>query len=108
MRYLAAQFEALFKGDLWLKNARHSNRMAQLLKRELSTVPEVKIVYPVEANGVFAQIPSRAIPKVLQRYFFYPWDIERSVVRWMCSWDTTEHYLNKSVSFVKKTLGSRR
>src|SRR6476661_7549838 len=49
MRYLAAQFEALFKADLWLKNARHSNRMAQLLKRELSKVPPVKIAYPVEA-----------------------------------------------------------
>jgi threonine aldolase len=108
MRYLAAQFEALLKGDLWLTNAYHSNRMAQLLLRELSSVPAVKIVYPVEANGVFAQIPSRAIPKVLQRYFFYPWDIERSVVRWMCSWDTTEDDVKKFVSFVKKTLGSRR
>jgi len=108
MRYLAAQFEALLKGDLWLTNAYHSNRMAQLLLRELSSVPAVKIVYPVEANGVFAQIPTRAIPKVLQRYFFYPWDIERSVVRWMCSWDTTEDDVKKFVSFVKKTLGSRR
>jgi len=107
MRYLAAQFEALFKGDLWLKNARHSNRMAQLLKRELSTVPEVKIVYPVEANGVFARIPSHAIPKMLKRYFFYPWDIEQSVVRWMCSWDTTEDDVKKFVRFLKQALRSR-
>ena len=107
MRYLAAQFEALFKDDLWLRNARHSNRMAQLLRKELSTVPEVKIAYPVEANGVFVRIPSRAIPKLLKRYFFYPWDIERSVVRWMCSWDTTEDDVKKFVSFVKQTLVSR-
>ena len=107
MRYLAAQFEALFKGDLWLKNARHSNRMAQLLRRELSTVPEVKIVYPVEANGVFARIPSHAIPKMLKRYFFYPWDIEQSVVRWMCSWDTTEDDVKKFVRFLKQALRSR-
>ena len=106
MRYLAAQFEALFKGDLWLKNAHHSNRMAQLLKRELSGVPELKIVYPVEANGVFARIPSLAIPKVLKRYFFYPWDIEQSVVRWMCSWDTTEEDVKKFVAFVKQTMRS--
>lgn len=104
MRYLAAQFEALFKDDLWLKNARHSNRMAQLLKRELSVVPNVKIVYPVEANGVFARIPARPIPKLLKRYFFYPWDIEQSIVRWMCSWDTTEDDVKKFVEFVRRTL----
>ncbi len=104
MRYLSAQFEALFKDDLWLKNARHSNRMAQLLKRELSQLPEVKIVYRVEANGVFARIPRKATPKLLKRYFFYPWDEEQSVVRWMCSWDTTENDVKQFVEFVKKTL----
>jgi len=104
MRYLAAQFEAIFQGELWLKNALHSNRMAQLLKREMSSIPELKIVYPVEANGVFARIPSRAIPKLLKRYFFYPWDMEQSVVRWMCSWDTTEDDVKKFVAFVGQTL----
>ena len=108
MRYLAAQFEALFRDDLWLKNARHSNRMAQLLKRELTGVPDVKIVYPVEANGVFARIPARSIPKLLKRYFFYPWDIEQSVVRWMCSWDTTEDDVKKFVAFVRQALGTCR
>ncbi len=104
MRYLAAQFEAIFQGELWLKNAHHSNRMAQLLKRGMSSIPELKIVYPVEANGVFARIPSRAIPKLLKRYFFYPWGMEQSVVRWMCSWDTTEDDVKKFVAFVGHTL----
>src|SRR5438046_2195816 len=40
MRFLSAQFEALFKNDQWLQNARHSNRMAQLLKRELAKIPQ--------------------------------------------------------------------
>lgn len=90
MRYLSAQFEALFKGDLWLHNARHSNRMAQLLKREIGKISGVRIVYEVEANGVFAQIPRAAIAKLQKQYFFYVWDEAQSVVRWMCSWDTTE------------------
>jgi len=104
MRFLSAQFEALFNDDLWLRNARHSNRMAQLLKRELKNVANVKIVYPVEANCVFARIPRSAIPKLLKRYFFYPWDIEQSVVRWMCSWDTTEDDVERFVGFVAKTV----
>jgi threonine aldolase len=104
MRYLAAQFGALFEDDLWLKNARHSNRMAQLLKRELSKLPAVRIVYPIEANGVFAKIPRSATARLLKRYFFYPWDAEQSVVRWMCSWDTTEDDVKQFVEFVAKTV----
>jgi threonine aldolase len=100
MRYLAAQFEALFQDDLWLQNARHSNRMAQLLKRELSKIPEIKIVYPVEANGVFARIPRHAVAKIQKRYFYYVWTEAEPVVRWMCSWDTTEADVNEFVKFV--------
>jgi len=104
MRFLAAQFEALFKDDLWLRNARHSNRMAQLLRRELSKVPQVKIVYKVEANGVFAEIPRRAIAKVLKRYFFYVRNEEQSVVRWMCSWATTEQDVKQFAEFLRRIM----
>lgn len=104
MRFLSAQFEALFKGDLWLQNARHSNRMAQLLKRELSKIPQVKIVYKLEANGVFAQIPRRAIAKIQKRYFFYVWDEAKAVVRWMCSWDTTEADVKQFAEYISKTI----
>ena len=103
MRYLSAQFEALFQDDLWLRNAQHSNRMAQLLKRELADVPKVKVVYPVEANGVFVQVPRKAIPKLLKRYFFYPWVEAQCIVRWMCSWDTTEADVKQFAQFVRDT-----
>jgi threonine aldolase len=104
MRFLSAQFEALFKDDLWLRNARHSNRMAQLLRRELSRVPQVKIVHKVEANGVFAEIPRNAIAKLLKRYFFYVWNEEQSVVRWMCSWDTTEQDVKQFADFLRRIM----
>src|SRR5581483_9086398 len=104
MRFLSTHLEALFNDDLWLKNARHSNRMAQLLKRELSQVPEIKIIYEVEANGVFAQVPREVIPKLQKRYFFYVWNEEQSVVRWMCSWDTTEQDVKQFVEFLRESL----
>jgi threonine aldolase len=104
MRFLAAQFTALFKDDLWLRNARHANRMAQLLKREVSNIPQVKIVYRAEANGVFAQIPRRAIAKLQKRYFFYVWNEEQSIVRWMCSWDTTENDVKQFAEYVRRTV----
>src|SRR5262249_30655908 len=104
MRFISTQFEALLKGDLWLRNAEHSNRMAQLLERELSKILQVKIVYPVEANGVFARIPKHAIPKIMQRYFFYVWDDQQSLVRWMCSWDTTEADVTQFAKFVGQVV----
>ncbi len=105
MRFISAQFEALLSNRLWRKNAEHANRMAALLKKEVGKIPQVKIVYPVEANGVFAQIPRRAIAKLQKRYFFYVWNEEESVVRWMCSFDTTEEDIRQFARFVAETVG---
>jgi threonine aldolase len=100
MRYMSAQMAALLTNDLWRRNAEQANRMARLLEEEVQKIPRIKIVFPVEANGVFAQIPRDAIQKILERYFFYVWIEEKSVVRWMCSFDTTEEDVREFAEFV--------
>ncbi len=100
MRFISAQLNALLASDLWLRNAEHSNRMARLLEKKLRKVPQLRIVYPVEANGVFAKIPRAAIAKIQQRYFYYVWNEAESIVRWMCSWDTTEQDVAEFAEFV--------
>jgi len=88
-RFLAAQFIALLEGDLWRRSAAHSNAMATRLASAVADVPGVRIVQPVQANGVFAVIAPEAT-EVLQRdWRFYVWDPTAGEVRWMCSWDTT-------------------
>jgi threonine aldolase len=104
MRFISAQLETLLSHDLWLKSAQHSNRMAKLLEKEVRKIPLIKIVYKVEANGVFAQIPRAAIAKLQKRYFFYVWNEEESVVRWMCSFDTTEEDVTQFAKFVAETV----
>lgn len=104
MRFLAAQFEALLGSDRWLRNAQHSNRMAQLLKQGVSKIPQVKIVYEVEANAVFAQVPRHRIRQLQDRYFFYVWNEAESVVRWMCSWNTTEQDVEEFLEFIRRNL----
>jgi threonine aldolase len=106
MRFLSAQMEALLTNDLWRRNAEHANRMARLLEQEVKKIPRVKIVYPVDANGVFAQIPPAAIPKIHERYFFYVWSEEESIVRCMCSFDTTEDDVRQFVAFVGEVISS--
>lgn len=90
MRFLSAQLGALLSNDLWRRNALHANRMAKLLESRVRRIRGVRVVQKVESNGVFVEIPRRAIAPLQRKYFFYVWDEEASVVRWMCSWDTTE------------------
>jgi len=104
MRFMSVQLGALLTNDLWLANAQHSNRMAKLLEKEVRQIPNLKLVYKVEANGVFVKIPHEAIAKLQERYFFYVWNEEESVVRWMCSFDTTEVDVRNFAKFVRETI----
>jgi threonine aldolase len=95
MRFLSAQFDALFgEGDLWRRNAEHANAMAARLAAAVEGIDGLEVVHPVEANGVFAQLPRPAIDALLRdlpgEHPFYVWDEDADIVRWMCSWDTAE------------------
>jgi threonine aldolase len=104
MRFISAQLGALLTNGLWLSNAQHSNRMAKLLETEVRKIPGVKIVYHVDANGVFAKIPHDSIAKIQDRYFFYVWNEEESIVRWMCSFDTTEEDVREFAQYVAQVV----
>jgi threonine aldolase len=104
MRFIAAQFEALLTNDLWRRSGEHANRMAQLLEAEVRKIPQVRIAWPVESNGVFAQIPRPAIEKIKEQYFFYPWIEEECIVRWMCSFDTTEEDVKEFAKVVAQAV----
>jgi len=105
MRFIAAQFNALFSEDLWLQNAAHANRMAHLLAAELEQIPQVRVTQPVESNAVFALIPREHVAAVQQQFFFYVWDEETSEVRLMCSFDTTEADVSELVRVVREVVG---
>ena len=55
-RFLAAQFDAFLNDDYGLKLARHANAMADLLAARLGAAG-IRILWPVEANLVFAAMP---------------------------------------------------
>ena len=103
MRFISVQFEEYLKDDLWLENARHSNRMAQFLCREVQALG-IAVTQKVEANEVFAILPQQAIEDLQREFFFYVWDESRSEVRWVCSWDTTEDDVERFVATMKKLL----
>jgi threonine aldolase len=93
MRYLAAQFDALLRDDLWRRNAAQANAMAARLADAIAAIDGVELAHPVEANGVFANLPAPAIDRVRDALPaampFYVWDEGAGTIRLMCSWDTT-------------------
>ena len=103
MRFMAAQFDAYITTELWRRNAEHSNAMAQLLYREVCALG-VKVMYPVQVNSVFVQLPADIWHALQKEYFFYDWDEASNVVRWMCSFDTTEDDIRNFVAALKRLL----
>ena len=96
MRFVSAQLVALFDGDLWLRNARHANAMAQRLRAGVEagladgSIRGVRFTRETRANGVFAILPDGVADRLRERFRFYDWDEATGEVRWMCSFDTTE------------------
>ncbi|WP_314173524.1 threonine aldolase family protein [Streptomyces winkii] len=105
MRFISAQWDALLSGDLWLRNARHSNAMARRLAEGVKDVDGVEILYPVQANAVFARLPNEVSERLQKRYRFYFWDEAAGHVRWMCSFDTSEEDVDGFVAALREEMG---
>ncbi len=104
MRFISAQFEALLKNDLWLKNAAHANKMAQELAKKVGDIEGVKVTQKVESNGVFAILPNAIIEELQKEFFFYVWDASKSEVRWMTSFDTQPEDIERFVALLKSKM----
>lgn len=89
-RFIAAQFEAMLRNELWRKHAAHANHMAQQLYKNLLKYPQVKVTKPVQANAVFAEMPVSWSTALQEKYPFYIWKDSTNEARLMCSFDTTE------------------
>ena len=92
MRFLSAQFIALFEGELWADCARNANEMARLLG-DGARARGVELAYEPQANEAFAWLPESRVEPLAERFGFYTWDENadargRRLVRWVTSWDT--------------------
>jgi threonine aldolase len=77
MRFVSAQLIALLEGDLWLRNASHSNAMARRLRAGVEagladgSITGVGFTQPTEANGVFATLPDGVADRLRESFRFY-------------------------------------
>jgi threonine aldolase len=108
MRFVSAQLIALLEGDLWLRNASHSNAMAQRLRAGVEagiadgSIRGVDFTHPTQSNGVFATVPDGVADRLRESFRFYDWDAAKNEVRWMCSFDTTEEDIDAFVAAIAR------
>jgi threonine aldolase len=110
-RFIAAQFDAFFADDLWLRLARHANAMADRLAAGLRAAG-VAPVWPVEANEVFVILPRRTDARLKAAgASYYPWNSESLpggvtiardavLLRLVTSFATTEREIAEFVELV--------
>jgi threonine aldolase len=104
MRFLAAPWVGMLQNDVWLKYARHANSVAEKLHDSMARLTGVKILFPRQANSVFAELPEPVIRGMWDRGWMFYTFIGRGGCRFMCSWDTTEDDVNAFLADLKSLL----
>ena len=97
MRLATAPWVGLLTNDVWLANARHSNEMARRLRDGIVSLPGVKVMFPVEANAVFADIDPRVQAALRAKGWTFYTFLGATGCRLMCAWDTTPDTVDRFV-----------
>ena len=100
MRFLAAPWLGLLTNDVWLRNAQHANRTAGHLAQRLRNEAKIDIVFPVDANAVFARMNEQLVRDLHARGWHFYKFVEPDVYRLMCSWSTTEATISDFITDV--------
>lgn len=100
MRFVAAQFSALYRDGLWLECARHANAMATYVAQQLES-QGLKLTKRVRSNEVFVIMPPEIIAALQEKYHFYMWNEEQGEVRLVTSWDTQQSELDEFLAELK-------
>ncbi|MEN8638752.1 low specificity L-threonine aldolase [Pseudomonas sichuanensis] len=106
MRFLSAPWVGLLEDGAWMRHGRHANQCAQLLASLVSDLPGVELMFPVEANGVFLQMPEPAIEALRNKGWRFYTFIGSGGARFMCSWDTEEARVRELAADIRTIVGA--
>jgi threonine aldolase len=87
MRFLAAPWIGLMESGAWLRNAAHANACARHFAQQIADIPNIEIVFGVQANAVFVRAPDTVLEALRRRgWKFYTFI--GGAARFMFSWDS--------------------
>ncbi len=97
MRFISAQWLHMLRDEAWKRHATHGNRLARKLAAGLAALPGVHILYPTEANAVFAKLPD-AIKDRLKSHGWKFYSFIGGGSRFMCSWRVTDEDVHSLIA----------
>ncbi len=104
MRFLTAPWIGMLDSGAWLKNATNANNCARLLESEIRNIPQVKVMFPSQANSVFLEMAPEALEKLRGRGWHFYTFIGSGGARFMCSWDTGTDEIARLVADLKASV----
>lgn len=105
-RLLGIQFLELFRDNLYFELAQHANRMAGLIREEISKAGFGFLTYS-PSNQIFPILPDGVINDLRENFSFYTWskvDGDSSAIRLVTSWATKEQAVNSFIDDFKNAL----
>ncbi|MDP4128012.1 MAG: aminotransferase class I/II-fold pyridoxal phosphate-dependent enzyme [Bacillota bacterium] len=105
-RLLGIQFIELFKDNLYFDLAKHANKMAGLLRDEISNAGFRFLVHS-PSNQIFPILPDRLITELEKDYSFHVWskvDADNSAIRLVTSWATKEEAVSSFIADMKNEI----
>lgn len=112
-RFIAAQFDAYFRDDLWLANARHANAMAARLASAFRASNTARLAWEPGANEVFAILSNKTIHAAKAAgAAFYEWHTpaalagqvsrDEQLCRFVTSFATTEEEVTRLAELIRQ------
>ena len=84
-----------------VKNAAHANKCAHELAAGLDKIKGIDLLFPVEANAVFVEMPIKVQEALRAKGWRFYTFIGEGGVRLMCSWCTT---ISRIEDFISDTM----
>jgi threonine aldolase len=95
MRLVTAPWAGLIESGAWLRNAQHANAMARRLAAGLSGIPRLRVLAPVESNGVFVDVPAELQASQRDKGWRFYTFLGETGCRLMCAWDTSAETVDR-------------
>src|SRR6185369_2172370 len=86
MRFISAPWVGMLENDVWLRNARHANAMAQRLHGAIAGVAGVRVMHPPKPNPVSPFLPQDVINRVQGKGWSFTDFIAAGGAPPMCEW----------------------
>ena len=102
-RLLGIQFQELMKDDLYFDLARHANQQAMKIKKAFQEIG-CEFLCETFTNQIFPILNSDQIERLSINFDFYVWkklDEEKSAVRLITSWATSNDIIEKFINEIK-------